>query len=181
MMWWRSGLLAFTRHAPRGGCAVLIPCFSTWSVAAGRPTCLPAAAVGSQESLALASSPMPPNHTPALNAPSVPLPQGHEIELLDQLTGGLVVPTAAGEDGAAGGPGATASQQAEAVGSGEAFRPSTFSFLRTLRSEEAEGRGEEEGGEGPGAVDPAAAEATRRAFEGAVLAQWQRLRAARVA
>ncbi|KAL4423628.1 hypothetical protein ABPG77_009215 [Micractinium sp. CCAP 211/92] len=107
--------------------------------------------------------------------------QGHEIELLDQLTGGLVVPTAAGEDGAAGGPGATASQQAEAVGSGEAFRPSTFSFLRTLRSEEAEGRGEEEGGEGPGAVDPAAAEATRRAFEGAVLAQWQRLRAARVA
>lgn len=109
--------------------------------------------------------------------------QGHEIELLDQLTGGLVVPTAAGEDGAAGGLGATASQQAEAAGaaSGEAFRPSTFSFLRTLRSEETESRGEEEGGEGSGVLDPAAAEATRRAFEGAVLAQWQRLRAARVA
>ncbi|KAL4439824.1 hypothetical protein ABPG75_002825 [Micractinium tetrahymenae] len=108
--------------------------------------------------------------------------QGHEIELLDQLTGGLVVPTAAGEDGAARGPGPSASQQAEAAGngSGDAFRPSTFSFLRTLRSEEAEPRNEEEGGEGAGAMDPAAAEATRRAFEGAVLGQWQRLRAMRV-
>lgn len=110
-----------------------------------------------------------------------PVSQGHEIELLDQLTRGLVVPTAAGEDSAAAGTGAAASQQAEAVGSGDAFRPSTFSFLRTLRTEEAETKSEEEGGDGPGAMDPAAAEATRRAFEGAVLAQWQRLRATRAA
>jgi hypothetical protein len=35
--------------------------------------------------------------------------------------------------------------------------------------------------EGAAAIDPAAAEATRRAFEGAVLLQWQRLRAMRAA
>lgn len=109
--------------------------------------------------------------------------QGHEIELLDQLTGGRVVPTATGEDGApatggaAGAGGAAASQGGE-----ESFRPSTFSFLRsvTLRRDEEEERRVSEGAEGAPPIDPAAAEATRRAFEGAVLAQWQRLRAMRV-
>lgn len=91
------------------------------------------------------------------------------------------MPTAAGgEEGSAAAAissaAASGSQQAEV----EAYRPSTFSFLRntaTLRaSEEAERREGE--GEQPG-LDPAAAEAARRAFEGAVLAQWQRLRAQR--
>jgi hypothetical protein len=101
--------------------------------------------------------------------------QGHEVELLDQLTGGRVVPTAAGEGGAA----ADDAPAPAAAPEAEAFRPSTFSFLRsvTLRSEEDE-RAEE--GEAAESVDPAAAEATRRAFDAAVLAQWQRLRALRV-
>ncbi|EFN51132.1 hypothetical protein CHLNCDRAFT_141330 [Chlorella variabilis] len=103
--------------------------------------------------------------------------QGHEIELLDQLTGGRVVPTAAGEEGSDAA-GATAAAPASQASEAEAYRPSTFSFLRsvTLRSEEEEHR-DAEGDEG--GVDPAAAEAARRAFEGAVLAQWQRLRALR--
>lgn len=109
--------------------------------------------------------------------------QGHEIELLDQLTGGRVVPTAAGEEGASASGGPPSSRPAEA-GSGstgtDAFRPSTISFLRTLRTEESVAEeAPAEGGQG--GVDPAAAEASRRAFEGAVLAQWQRLRAMRVA
>lgn len=111
--------------------------------------------------------------------------QGHEIELLDQLTGGRVVPTAAGEEEAQ----AQASQAtwadapgAGGGGEGEVFRPSTFSFLRsvTLRGPEEDERRGSEGADGAAeAQDPAAAEATRRAFEGAVLAQWQRLRAMR--
>lgn len=109
--------------------------------------------------------------------------QGHEIELLDRLTGGRVVPLAAGEDGSSGGGagGTPAAEPPAAAGGTEAFRPSTVSFLRTLRSEEAvmESKSEDQE-EGAGAADPAAAEATRRAFEGAVLAQWQRLRAMRV-
>lgn len=115
----------------------------------------------------------------AFKPPSAsPPPQGHEIELLDQLTGGRVVPTAAGEEGSDAA-GATAAAPASQASEAEAYRPSTFSFLRsvTLRSEEEEHR-DAEGDEG--GVDPAAAEAARRAFEGAVLAQWQRLRALRV-
>lgn len=110
--------------------------------------------------------------------------QGHEIELLDQLTGGRVVPTATGDEGAASGAGAGAAGGAQAAsqGSEEAFRPSTFSFLRsvTLRRDGEEERRASEGAEGAQPIDPVAAEATRRAFEGAVLAQWQRLRAMRV-
>lgn len=110
--------------------------------------------------------------------------QGHEIELLDQLTGGRVVPTATGEDGApaTGGAAGAGGGAAASQGGEESFRPSTFSFLRsvTLRRDEEEERRVSEGAEGAPPIDPAAAEATRRAFEGAVLAQWQRLRAMRV-
>lgn len=115
----------------------------------------------------------PPSHAHA----RLP-PQGHESDLLDQLTGGRVVPTAVGEE-AGGGSAAPADASSSAdTGSSEAFRPSTFSFLRsvTLQREEKEERGPSEGAE---SLDPAAAEATRRAFETAVLAQWQRLRAHR--
>ena len=113
--------------------------------------------------------------------PSLPPPQGHENELLDQLTGGRVVPTAGGEEGGTASAGAPAGAAAASQGGEEAFRPSTFSFLRsvTLQREEEEQRASE-GAEGAEPMDPAAAEATRRAFEGAVLAQWQRLRAMRV-
>ena len=130
------------------------------------------------------SSRLPQPVTHCLAFPPLPLPlppalptrQGHEIELLDQLTGGRVVPSAAGEEGAGGG----FTQAGD-----DAYRPpttaSTFSFLRTLRSEEATLEAAAEGQEGAAAIDPAAAEATRRAFEGAVLSQWQRLRAMRAA
>lgn len=95
------------------------------------------------------------------------------------------MPSAGGDEGSPAGIGAEsadASGSGAASGGGEAFRPSTFSFLRSVasRSEEEERRASEADG-GEGGLDPAAAEATRRAFEGAVLAQWERLRAARVA
>ena len=98
-----------------------------------------------------------------------------------------MVPSAAGEEGGGG----SAAAATAGAGGGftqagdDAYRPtttaSTFSFLRTLRSEEATLEAASEGQEGAAAVDPAAAEATRRAFEGAVLSQWQRLRAMRAA
>jgi hypothetical protein len=107
--------------------------------------------------------------------------QGHEIELLDQLTGGRAVPTTASEAGAGGGAAAAGtSGGSQLAPEGEAYRPTTFSFLRsvTLRgSQEEEERRED--GEAP-ALDPVAAEAARRAFDKAVLAQWQRLRSLHV-
>jgi hypothetical protein len=58
------------------------------------------------------------------------------MELLEQLTGGRAAPVAAGDDStalsSAPTPPASASQAAEAPG--EAFRPSTFSFLRSVAS-----------------------------------------------
>lgn len=88
-----------------------------------------------------------------------------------------MVPTASGEGGAATTDDSPAA--APAAAEAEAFRPSTFSFLRsvTLRSEEDERAPEAEAAE---SVDPAAAEATRRAFDAAVLTQWQRQRGLRV-
>jgi len=95
-----------------------------------------------------------------------------------------VVPTATGEGTAPSGAaaGTAGGVPAASQGGEDSFRPSTFSFLRsvTLRRDDEEERRASEGGEGEQPMDPAAAEATRRAFEGAVLAQWQRLRAMRV-
>ena len=102
--------------------------------------------------------------------------KGHQAELLDQLTGGLVIPAASGEgDGAAAEAAAAAAVPAEppprAVG--------TLSFLRgfVAREEEPAAGGDEgeaeEGGEGAsgGAFD----------VEHAAVAEWVKLRVLQVA
>lgn len=107
--------------------------------------------------------------------------KGHQGELLDQLTGGLVIPAASGPDDEAGE--AAAAAAAAAQQPDEPARPvSTFSFLRGYTGRdmdagagggEAEEEAEEEGSEqaGSGAF----------AVEHAALAQWQRLRALQAA
>eukprot|EP00887_Chlorella_sp_A99_P000480 scaffold17.g480.t1 len=93
--------------------------------------------------------------------------RGHQAELLDQLTGGLVVAAASeGEE--------DATEPVAAAPELPARQPAAYSFLRTYTSREEElvGGAEEEGAEGEDAAGSGAF-----AVENAAVAQWQRLRA----
>lgn len=100
--------------------------------------------------------------------------RGHQAELLDQLTGGLVIPAASGDEAAQA---AMATAAVAAQSEESAARVITFSFLRSYttrgepvgggrQEEDREEEGEEEDGVEPFAVEQAA------------VAMWAQLRAA---